>query len=225
MGIFSRISDIISANFNEMADNFEDPEKMLKQAIREMEESIADATQQTAKAMANEKTLARELQRNRQQAGVWQSRAEAAVAAGDDDLARKALVRRREHEDLAAALEDQSQSANQAAVTLKRQLDAMRAKLAEAKRSLATLTVRKRAADFRKQVECQVAGLTPEIDESAFAKFDRLKAKVEQAEAEAEALAELRSGVEAPPPSREELAETPSDVAAELAEMKRKLRK
>ena len=165
MGIFSRISDIISANFNEMADNFEDPEKMLKQAIREMEESIADATQQTAKAMANEKTLARELQRNRQQAGVWQSRAEAAVAAGDDDLARKALVRRREHEDLAAALEDQSQSANQAAVTLKRQLDAMRAKLAEAKRSLATLTVRKRAADFRKQVECQVAGLTPEIDE------------------------------------------------------------
>jgi phage shock protein A len=120
-------------------------------------------------------------------------------------------------------LEDQSQSANQAAVTLKHQLDAMRAKLAEAKRSLATLTVRKRAADFRKQVECQVAGLTSEIDESAFAKFDRLKAKVEQAEAEA--LAELRSGVEAPPPSREELAETPSDVTAELAEMKRKLRK
>ena len=65
MGIFQRISDILSANMNELTEQFEDPEKMLKQAIREMEDSIAEVTQQTAKAMAHEKTLSRELERNR----------------------------------------------------------------------------------------------------------------------------------------------------------------
>jgi phage shock protein A len=225
MGIFSRISDIISANFNELADQFEDPEKMLKQAIREMEESIAEATQQTAKAMANEKTLSRELDRNRQQAEQWQSRAQTAVAAGDDGLARKALNRKREHESLAAALEDQIASAREAASSLKRQLEGMRAKLAEAKRSLSTLSARKRAANFRKRVECQAAGLVAEADEGAFAKFDRLKAKVEQAEAEAEALAELRAGAKPVQPVEEEFPEENLDVDSELAELKKKMRK
>ena len=94
MGIFQRISDILSANMNELTEKFEDPEKMLKQAIREMEDSIADVTQQTAKAMAHEKTLSRELQRNRAGSEEWQQRAVKAVEAGDDGLARKALARR-----------------------------------------------------------------------------------------------------------------------------------
>ena len=226
MGIFSRISDIVSANLNDLTEQFEDPEKMLKQAIREMEESIADSTQQTAKAMANEKTLARELERNREQAEQWESRAVTAVEASDDSLASKALLRKREHESLVAALEDQVAAARAGAATLKRQLEGMRAKLAEAKRSLTALSVRKRAADFRKRVECQAAGLTPEVDETAFAKFDRLKAKVEQAEAEAEALAELRAGGRAAAaPIEAEIPEDVSDVAGELAELKKKLRK
>lgn len=226
MGVFSRISDIISANLNDLTEQFEDPEKMLKQAIREMEESIADTTKQTAKAMANEKTLARELQRNNEEVEQWESRAVTAVEAGDDALARKALQRKREHQSLVAALEDQVASAREGAATLKRQLEGMRAKLAEAKRSLTTLSVRKRAADFRKRVECQAAGLTPEVDETAFAKFDRLKAKVEQAEAEAEALAELRAGGKVCQPTiDDEIQEEPGDVAAELAELKRKFRK
>ena len=75
MGVFKRISDIISANLNDLTEQFEDPEKMLKQAVREMEGSISDVTQQTAKAMANEKTMSRELERNRSQAQQWQERA------------------------------------------------------------------------------------------------------------------------------------------------------
>ena len=93
-------------------------------------------------------------------------------------------------------MEDQLESAQEASGILKRQLAGMKAKLAEAKRNLATLSARKRAADFRKKMECQAAGAVSEIDDNAFAKFDRLKAKVEQAEAEADAMAELR-GMEA----------------------------
>jgi phage shock protein A len=229
MGVFKRISDIISANMNDLTEQFEDPEKMLKQAIREMEDSISEVTGQTAKAMANEKTLARELERNKAQRDQWLSRAEKAVESGDDDLARKALARKNESAKLVAALDDQLESARDASGTLKRQLAAMKAKLAEAKRNLATLSARKRAADFRKKVDSQAAGLTTDVDDSAFAKFDRLKAKVEQAEAEAEAIAELR-GMAAGGKTEDvgEIDDIPDeelDVSVELEELKRKKQK
>ncbi len=221
MGIFKRISDIISANLNELTESFEDPELMLKQAIREMETSINEVTEQTAKAMANEKTLNRELERNRQQAEEWKGRASKAVDAGDDDLARRALSRKKEHDKLVAALEDQLEAAGEASGVLKRQLDAMKAKLAEAKRNHATLTARKRAADFRKRVDAQVAGVSTDVETDAFAKFERLRSKVEQAEAEAEAMAELRRSQPTGSAPPEEISDADLDVDAELAEMKR----
>jgi len=224
MGIFQRISDILSANMNELTEQFEDPEKMLKQAIREMEDSIAEVTQQTAKTMAHEKTLSRELDRNRAGSQDWQQRAVKAVEAGDDALARKALARKNEHENLVAALEDQLRAARECCGTLQHQLAGMQAKLAEAKRNLSTLSIRKRSADLRKKMDAQAAGLTSSVDDTAFAKFDRLKAKVEQAEAEAEAMAELRAmqaggkAEDVADVSVEDL-----DVASQLADLKRKL--
>ncbi len=159
MGIFKRISDIISANMNELTEQFENPEKMLKQAIREMEDSIAEVTQQTAKTMAHEKTFSRELQRNRAGSEEWQQRAVKAVEAGDDALARKALTRKNEHETLVAALEDQIKVAGDGSTMLQHQLAGMQAKLAEAKRNLSTLSIRKRSADLRKKMDAQAAGL------------------------------------------------------------------
>jgi phage shock protein A len=225
MGVFRRISDIISANLNDLTEGFEDPERMLKQAVREMEETIAEVTNQTAKAMANDTTLARELERNRVQQCQWQDRAERAVDEGNDGLARKAIARKNEHEKLVAALESQLETAREASTSLRCQLAGMKAKLAEGKRNLATLSARQRAANFRRKMETQAAGVLSDIDDSAFAKFDRMKAKVEQAEAEAAAMAELR-GME--PGGIAESIEAPEedlDVSAELAEMKRKLRK
>jgi len=224
MGFFRRISDIVSANLNDLVDDFEDPEQMLRQAVREMEESIAEMTQQTAKTMANEKTLQRELDRNRQQVEQWQGRAMSAVEAGDDELAKKALTRKNEHQKLVAALEDQLQTAREATGTMKRQLDGMKAKLAEGKRNLATLSARKRAADFRKKMESQAAGATVEVDDNAFAKFDRLKSKVEQAEAEAEAMAELRGSDPSPILGDDDTPDEDLDVAAELADLKKKVK-
>lgn len=225
MGFFKRVSDIISANLNDLADQYEDPEKMLRQATREMEASIAEVTQQTAKAMANTKTLTRELERNRKSAQQWEERAIRAVEAGDDDLAKKAITRKQEHEKLAAALGDEVVTAGEASTSLQRQLGGMKAKLSEAKRNLATLAARKRAADFRRKVAVQACGVDTDVDESAFAKFERLKSKVEQAEAEAEALAELHSrDAGAPSEPTEDVSEADLDVAAELAEMKEKLK-
>jgi phage shock protein A len=193
MGLFRRISDIISANLNEMTEGLEDPEMMLRQAVREMEQSISEATQDTAKVLANEKLLVKELAANRQQASDWQAKAEKAVDAGDDSVARKALSRKQEHKKLVTALEDELKQTQQTTLTLKHQLEGMQAKLAEARRELATLSARKKAADFRKKVHTSALDAeSKNSNNDAFTKFDRLKQRVERAEAEAEALAELR---------------------------------
>lgn len=225
MGIFQRISDIISANLNEMTDSFEDPERMLKQAIREMEQSIEGATQETAKVLANEKLLAKELGNNEQQSLQWQQKAEKAVAAGDDDLARKALARKQEHQKLVVALKDQQTAAQDASRTLRHQLDGMKAKLAEAKRNLSTLSARKKAADFKKKVHTSaVLSETGTTGDDAFAKFDRLRERVEQAEAEADALAELRGVATDDLDSRTAEASTPAqdEIEAQLQALKQK---
>ncbi len=221
MGIFARISDIVTANLNELTEGFEHPEQLLKQAVREMEESIADATQATAKALAHEKVLRNELNANRDYAKRWNERAQQAVTAGDDELARKALKRKLEHDKLVAAIDDQLTAAQSAASALRRQLEAMKAKLAEAKRNLATLSARQRAADFRKKMETVGDCLAAELDQNAFAKFDRLRSRVEQAEAEAEALAELRGGSTAEEIAEDELGSHDAEVQAELERLKK----
>jgi len=225
MGLFKRIGDILAANLNEMTEQFENPEMMLKQAIREMEATIADATNETAKAMASHKMLAKELASNESQARLWSDRAEKAVETGDDELARKALARKQEHEKLAAALRDENEGAEEATQTLRRQLEGMKAKLAEAKRSLATLTTRQKAADFRKKMEVSTADVGFTADDNAFAQFDRLREKVEHAEAEASALAELRKGTAGRPAVEVDTGKDDLDIEAQLQEMKRKLKK
>ncbi len=220
MNIFKRVSDIVSANLNDLVEKFEDPEPMLRQAVREMEDAISRATREVARHVANEKMLARELARYEAECGDWSRRATTAVAAGDDPLARKALSRKRECEKIIAAMRDQIAAANEASGTLRRQLDGMRAKLADARRRLGTLIARKRAADVRARIASSHTDV--ELDQDAFAKFERLERKVEFAEAEAEAMVELSAGPETI--DRDELAaELPSgdvEIEAELAALK-----
>ena len=222
MGIFQRISDIISANLNEMTESMEDPETMLKQAIREMEQSISDATRETAKVLANEKLMAKELANNEQQSRDWQRKAEKAVDAGDDGLALKALNRKQEHQKLVTALRDQLSSAQDASRTLKHQLDGMQAKLSEAKRNLSTLSARKRAADFKKKMNSTPSLLESGGADDAFAKFERMREKVERAEAEADALAELRGGVDSRDSELAEFSSSNDDLDAELEALKKR---
>ncbi len=224
MSVFQRVSDIISANLNEMIEKFEDPAKMLKQAMGEMDAAIAEAKRDVAKAIAGERLLAKELAEHEGQAQQWAQRAERAVVAGDDDVARKALTRRQEHDCLRAALSDQHAAAVVASQVLRRQFEAMQAKLAEAQRRFGTLSARNKAAQVRSRLELGVPD--PRWNTRAFAKFDRLRGKVEQAEAEADALRELSAASSAASaPSRvTSRGEVEVEVEAELLELKQKLR-
>jgi len=224
MSIFKRISDIISANLNDMVETYENPEQMLRQAVREMEEAIAKARPDVAKAMANDKLLAKELAVNEAECTNWSTRATAAVEAGDDGLARKALGRKREYEKIVAALRDQQSASLDATQTLRRQLDAMQSKLAEARRQLGTLTARNKAAEVRGKMAKAQLGVGTETNQEAFEKFERLSRKVEQAEAEAEAMAELakdQNPAAAEPDAAEpEVSSEQLEIDAELALLK-----
>ena len=216
MGLFKRISDIISANMQELVDDAENPEAVLKQAVDEMAAAIVDARRATARAVANEKVLGRKLADQRVDASLCAQRAEDAVRDGDDDRARQSLLRKQEHDRTVVALSDQLAVAGESASSLRQQLEQMQTKLAEAKRSLATLTARHRAAQVKRQA------VEPSITDAPFAKFDRMSEKIAMAEAEADAMLELAAQLVMSDPSPNELDN--GCVDAELAELKQKVK-
>ena len=218
--LFKRISDVIAANLNDLVDRVEDPERMIKQLIREMEENIASAREGVIDAVASEKQLAKELEHQRRQAEDWQQRARRAMEAGNETLAREALLRRKEHDGIVANLEASWQSARRSSERLKTQLRALEAKLEEARLKKGSLVARQRAAQAREQMD-QVndrfqTGLN--LNQS----FGRMADKVGEMEARMEAREELYGDYS--PIEREFLKlETDSELEAELAALRKQV--
>jgi phage shock protein A len=189
MKFFARVSDIISSNVNDLLDRAEDPEKMVKLLIVEMEEHIEKARESAAKAIAGEKLLEANLQKNREAAADWRAKAEAAIERGEDDLARKCLERKKDHEKIADSLQPQWEAARRTSDALKADFRRLEEKVDDARRRRDALIARQLAAQAQKEV----ASIAPAMSKAqqSFAKFDRMEQKVEQIEAEAQALVEL----------------------------------
>lgn len=186
-GIFARISDIFKANINDLLDKAEDPEKMIKQMVIEMEEAVNKATTAVGSAIANEKMLEKQHAEKKKLAGEWQQRAVKAVNAGRDDLARQALEKKNMFDKAATDLEGPLAEAQKTAVTMRSQLDQLKVKLDEARVRQGTLIARHQAAQAKKQISSSLAG----IGDGAFANFDKYEQKVLKAESEAEAMSQL----------------------------------
>jgi phage shock protein A len=218
--LFKRIGDIVQANINDLIDRVEDPERMIKQIIREMEENIRQAKEGVVDAVASEKQLEQEVTGHRRQLGEWQAKAESALRAGKEDLARAALARRKEHERILASLEPAWESAVSTSASLKAQLRALEAKLEEAKRKRGTLLARQRAAEARQQMERIGSRLQTGLE--AEKNFGRMEDKVAEMEARTLALAEVHQDASAL--ERELLAlEADREVEEELAALKQKM--
>jgi len=147
--IFKRISDVLAANLNDLIDRVEDPERMAKQIIREMEENIRIAEEGVIDAIASEKQLHQDLEHHRQQSATWRQRAEEALRTDQEDLARAALTRKKEHDQIITPLESAWEAAQHTSAQLKAQLHALEAKLEEARRKRSTLVARQRAVEAR----------------------------------------------------------------------------
>ena len=217
-GVFTRMADIVKANINDLLDRAEDPEKMIRQIILEMEEAVNKATASVATAMASEKRLERHCLEKRDQVDLWQSKAELAVKSDEDDLARRALERKgvaeRAAADLSAALAESQTTSEQ----LKQQLAQLKAKLDEARMRQGTLIARRQAAEARKRIAKGMSG----IGNDAVSNFERFRRRVETEEAEADAHEEISGSRPSLEDAFEKL-EHKGSVEAELKALKQKL--
>jgi phage shock protein A len=215
MPIFRRIADILSANVNDLIDRFEEPESMLRQAVREMETAVEQTMNAAAKSIASERLLTRQLEEHRRQSGRFQELARAAVARQDDGAARTALSARAGHDKLAAALEDQLTSAGKHNARLRRQLDALRVRLAEARHTMDIYIARNRAAQAQRQLASDVLRVDHATD--AMSRFDRVRGRIERTEAEAQAYVELTGDMETVGDDAD------ADIELQLAALKREV--
>jgi phage shock protein A len=222
MRLFRRIGDIVAANLNDLVDRFEDPEVMLKQAIREMETMIEGVTAAAARAITGERMLLRDLSDHERKARRWNDRTEASVASGDDDLARQAIARAHEHEAMAQALVAQGSASKHTAHALRAQISAMRAKQVEARRKLASLSARRQVAENGRALRGMARRASSGTN--GFARFEKMRGQIEQAEAESEVLVELDEPVEWSSEAEAESRERARRVEAELNAIKERRR-
>lgn len=188
MGIFGRIGDIFKANVNDTLDKMEDPEKMIKQMVIEMQQGIAKATSSLATAMAQEKKMEREYKKNAEAAANWEKKAGQALQAGNEDLARQALAKKADADTQAAQYKQMYDQAAAQTAQLKNQVDQLKQKLNEAKMKESTLIARSQMAKTQKKLAKEVGSFD---SSSNFAKFDKFEEKILKNEAEAQALTDL----------------------------------
>ena len=183
MGIFTRVRDIISANINAMLDKAEDPEKLVKLIIREMEDTLVEIKASCAGAMAKKKRVLREVEVVEGRAKEWGDRAQLAVGKGREDLAREALVEKRRYTERRGALEVEAVQFDDLVAQYQQDIQQLEDKLAAARERQRILIERHTHASEKKRAEQHIR----RFDSSdAIVKFEKFEQRVDRLEAEAD---------------------------------------
>ena len=190
MALLERVSTLVRANLNDLVDKAEDPEKMIKQVILDMQNQLLQVKTQVAISIADQHVLAKRKQENEENEKQWRRRAELAVDKGDDTLARAALERAMSYQATSASFQQQVDDQKTQVENLKAALLKLQQKLAEAESKSDVLIAQHRRS--RALGKATDAGLAMG-DDSNSAAFDRMKNKVHHSEATAQARSELLS--------------------------------
>ncbi len=184
MGLFTRFTDIVNANINSMLDKAEQPEKMIRLIIQEMEETLVEVRATAAKNIAEQKTHARRVKATQTSTEHWHSKAELALAKNREDLAKSALTQKHKSQTELTLLEQEGE--NIAELLTKIQEDAMQLqeKLTEAKRRQEALLLRQKSAHVRLTMREKASVYNIE---EAMSKFERYQQKIDRVEAQVEA--------------------------------------
>jgi phage shock protein A len=185
MGIFTRLSDIINSNISALLDKAENPEKMIRMMIQEMEETLVEVRSSTAKVIAEKKTVSRRIDQLRRQAGEWESKAELALAKDREDLARAALVEKSSVNTTVTMLEDELRKLDETLEKLSTEIDQLQAKLTDARTRQKTLLMRSSAAQSRVDVNQKLHSFS--ID-SAMNKFEYYERKIDLMEGQVDSM-------------------------------------
>lgn len=184
MGLFTRFTDIINANINSMLDKAEDPEKMIKLIIQEMDETLVEVRATAAKYIAEKKTIQRQIESTEKTIASWNNKAEVAVQKSRDDLAKLALTEKYKCSETLAHLVEEISKLDEFLLAVQDDANRLQSKLVEAKRKQASYVLRQQSAEVRLKVRTQAT--VHNIDE-AISRFDRFEQKIDRVEAEVEA--------------------------------------
>lgn len=185
MGIFSRLSDIINSNLNAMCDSAEDPEKMIRLIIQEMEDTLVEVRSASAKILADKKTQERQLRTLRGQAIAWEEKAKLALSKDREDLARAALNEKRRVEADAVVLEGELAVADDHIQQLHGEVGQLQTKLDDAKTKRKAILMRADSVSQRRKTQQQIH--RSHLDE-AFDRFERFERRVDGLEGELDAM-------------------------------------
>jgi len=189
MSILERLSRLIRANVNDMISHAEDPNKIIDQSLRDMRDAYQQARTEVADAMAQLSKLEREANTNRRLATEYGNKAAEALKGGSEELAREALRRKKNHEDLAAGFEDQLRTQGAMVDQLKTQLRALEAKIDEMQSKKELLQARAQTAKASETLE-RMSGF--DKSKGAMGAFDEMERKVAAQEDRARAMGQLR---------------------------------
>ena len=222
MGIFDRFKRVVKSNLNEMISKAENPEKMLNQLIVDMNQQLIESKKSVASAIADEKRLERQVKENIAAGQEWERRAMLAVRAGKDDLAKEALVRKQEFDRTAAQYKEQWEAQHDSVEKLKSALRGLQQKIEEAQRKKNLLVARSRRAEAQKRINETIGGMS---DTSAFEAFEQMSRRMDQLEAENEAMLEIEETERATDSLDQQFAQLESGGDAErlLEDLKKKI--
>lgn len=191
MSFFDRFRDLVSANLNAMLDRAEDPEKMVNQYIRDLNDNLYEAKTRVASAMADETKLHNKMVQHQAESDQWQAKAEAALRAGEEDLARQALARKLQAQKLADSYKQQYESQDQQVEELQDALVKLEARIAEAKSRRDLIIAKRNRAETQEAIQRTVRGLS---QTNAMDKLNQLEERVDDQLAQADAMARLEKG-------------------------------
>jgi len=214
MSIFTRFRDIVSANINSMLDRAEDPEKLIKLMIHEMEDTLIELKSSCAGVIAGRKKIERKTDEIVSKKNLWADRAELAVAKGRDNLAREALTEKGRYAQVAESLENEISEHSGLIEQYKEDIVELENKLNNAKEKKRTLTQRHKRANGKKKAQEEIRRSN---SSDTMSRFDKLESRIEQMEAEADLVNIKRK------PTLEEHFEdlnTDDEIEKELAKMK-----
>ncbi len=219
MGIFSRTRDIVAANFADLIEKAEDPSKMIRMIILEMEETLVEVRASAARTIADQKEMRRHISKLEQLQDNWTEKAELALSKDREDLAKAALVERQKAFDMAEQLKAEVGVLDDALRASEEDIAKLQTKLREARTKQNAVQTRLESANNRTRLREMYNG--PKTHE-AFSRFEILDRRVDEAEGRADAM-----GLGVVKTLEEEIAELRSDdkVNAQLAALKARLKK
>ncbi len=217
MGIFSRFTDIINSNINNLLDKAEDPAKMVRLIIQEMEDTLVEVRSSSAKTLADKKDISRQATRFEKDEQQWQAKAELALSKGREDLARAALIEKKKCAENAASLIDELNHVDDHIAKLQDEISQLQDKLADAKARQKAIIMREKTANSRLKVK---KNIDSDRVNDALSRFDSYERKIDDIEAQVESF-DMGSKSLA-----DEIADLESDenIDDELAQLKAKMK-